>query len=172
MLCITTVSRSLMKFSLFGEIFSNTGIHRHHKLKIKADSVLFKFHFGKLIALQQWPNIQVSHHTGGSLLRVYRSSSGGVEIKWHHWTVSYTQLQQDTEVDGILFQQDSSPPHYRCRFTSFLDDTFPTSKLTEVDLSSGLHGHPTSHPLIFTDKVMFLPFHNPYGTCETESLMQ
>jgi hypothetical protein len=34
------------------------------------------------------------------------------------------QLQQNTEVADILFQQSGAPPHYHCRDTSFLDATF------------------------------------------------
>jgi hypothetical protein len=32
---------------------------------------MFMFHIGKLIALQQWPNIQVSHHTDRSSALCY-----------------------------------------------------------------------------------------------------
>jgi hypothetical protein len=36
-----------------------------------------------------------------------------------------SQLQQDTEVADILFQEDGALTHYHCRVTSFLDATFP-----------------------------------------------
>jgi hypothetical protein len=35
------------------------------------------------------------------------------------------QMQLDTEVADILFQQDGAPPHYHCRTTHFYDATVP-----------------------------------------------
>jgi hypothetical protein len=59
------------------------------------------------------------------------------------------QLQQDTEVAEILFQQDALHRITTAGSHLSLMPHSPTSELAEVELSSGRHGHLTPHHLIF-----------------------
>jgi hypothetical protein len=61
--------------------------------------------------------------------------------------VPFPRSQIDTDVQHVLFKQESAPPHCHCRLTSFLVAT--TRGLAEVDLVGGRHGRLTSYSFAF-----------------------